>query len=96
MQPTNTQVERSLAALRLGAPAPPMASAGALVAERHDAGAAGAADVPDGLLERLERASGVRPERLEEARERMASGDEPSADDLADRMVGRLVCDRLR
>jgi hypothetical protein len=93
VQPTNTQVERSLAALRLGATATPAAPAAALLAERHDGDAA---DLPDGLLERLERASGVRPERLEEARERMACGDEPSADDLADRMVGRLVCDRLR
>jgi hypothetical protein len=93
VQPTNMQVERSLAALRLAAPAGSAVPAGALVADRHGAGAD---DLPDGLLERLERAPRVRPERLEEARERMAAGDEPSADDLADRMVGRLVCDRLR
>jgi hypothetical protein len=87
VQPTNTQVQRSLDALLHGS-----APAGAAVVGEAEA----PADLPAGLVERLQQSSGVRPDRCEEARERMAAGDEPSADDLADRMVGRLVCDRLR
>ena len=88
MQPTNTQVERSLAALRHGAPAD-----GEPIAREQEMRTA---DLPEGLVERIQDTPGVRLDRLAEARERMASGDEPTADDLADRMVGRLVCDRLR
>lgn len=53
-------------------------------------------EVPDGLLEQLEATPPVRPDRLAEARARLAVGDQPDADTLAKRMVGRLVCDRLR
>lgn len=53
-------------------------------------------ELPDGLIERIQQTPGVRLDRLAEARERMAAGDQPTADDLANRMVGRLVCDRLR
>ena len=42
------------------------------------------------------RLAAVRDDRLAEARERLETGEHPSADDLAGRMVGRLVCDRLR
>lgn len=52
--------------------------------------------VPDGLVERLAGAPAVRDDRLAEACERLETGEGPSADDLAGRMVGRLVCDRLR
>jgi hypothetical protein len=93
MQVTELQVQRSLAALTIEAvpgapggddpcPAAPM--------ENH------AADVPVGLLERLTEASPIRSDRLEGARRRLEHGDQPSAEALAQRMVGRLVCDRLR
>jgi hypothetical protein len=90
VQPTNTQVQRSLNALLHGAPP------GGDGADDEDRSVDASVDPPAGLVERLQRTSDVRPDRCEEARERMAAGDEPSADDLADRMVGRLVCDRLR
>ncbi|MBI2704234.1 MAG: hypothetical protein HYX32_02925 [Actinobacteria bacterium] len=90
MQPTDTQVQRSLAALR-DDEAP------------HDRFDLHEADqeltteqLPSGLVEQLERTPAVRPERLAEARLRLATGEVPTADDLASRMVGRLVCDRLR
>ena len=89
MQPTNTQVERSLDALREGAPE-------VTVVDPSDEGELRTTDLPDGLVERIQRTPGVRLDRLAEARERMATGDQPTADDLANRMVGRLVCDRLR
>jgi hypothetical protein len=88
VQPTNTQVERSLAALRHGA----HEDVDELAPEEE----LRTVDLPDGLVERIQQTPGVRLDRLAEARERMASGHAPSADDLADRMVGRLVCDRLR
>jgi hypothetical protein len=69
---------------------------GATATDQRPDDAGSATDLPAGLVERLQQSSSVRPDRCEEARERMAAGDEPSADDLADRMVGRLVCDRLR
>jgi hypothetical protein len=83
MQPTQTQVERSLEALRTPVDAT-MASANP------------SPDIPDSLLDALRGAPAVRADRLEQARQRLAAGEQPSADDLARRMVGRLVCDRLR
>jgi hypothetical protein len=89
MQPTDTQVQRSLAALREpGAP--------------HDSDLLVADDeltveqLPSGLVERIKSTPSVRADRLAEARERLETGEVPTADDLANRMVGRLVCDRLR
>jgi hypothetical protein len=38
----------------------------------------------------------MRDERLARARRRLATGEQPTAEALAQRMVGRLVCDRLR
>ncbi|HVN50313.1 MAG TPA: hypothetical protein VMT43_02715 [Acidimicrobiales bacterium] len=84
MQVTDLQVQHSLRALAERSPTP---SAPA----RSVAG-----EVPEGLVERLAEAPAVRDDRLAEARERLETGDQPSADDLAGRMVGRLVCDRLR
>lgn len=52
--------------------------------------------VPDGLLELLRDAPAMRLQAVADARMRLAGGVHPTADDLADRMVGRLVCDRLR
>ena len=85
MQPSETQVQKSLAAL-----------------QRPDKGVEGAgscggsADLPPGLLEGMARKPDVRPERVEAVRARLAEGAEPSAADIAHKLVGRLVCDRLR
>ncbi len=90
MQVTETQVQRSLRALE---------------ADEGDGGAAVATvaapdapveSLPAGLVERLTGSSAIRTDRLEEARRRLESGEQPSAEALAQRMVGRLVCDRLR
>jgi hypothetical protein len=84
MQVTELQVQRSLQALNAS---PPAARTTARTA---------ADDVPEGLVERLAVTPAVRDDRLAEACERLETGEQPSADDLAGRMVGRLVCDRLR
>ena len=89
MQPTELQVERSLAALRGGAEDLDGLTSAEL-ARRADG------SLPDGLLEQLEATPAVRPDRLAEARQRLAEGTQPDADALATKMVGRLVCDRLR
>jgi len=89
MQPTDHQVQRSLAALQAG----DHSRTQDLVPRR---GAVPRTDLPPGVLEMIEKAPAVRAERLEAARTHLAAGEVPSADDLADRMVGRLVCDRLR
>lgn len=85
MQLTEVQIERSLAALR-GDPVPAPSAT-----ERDDGPA-----VPDGLADALAGSPDVRPDRLAEARRRLARGEGPSDADLADRMIGRIVCDRLR
>ena len=84
MQPTDIQVQRSLAALEDGS---------------HDSGnddVPSPRDVPSGLVEELGAAPPLRPDRMLDARLRLEAGEEPTPDDLADRVVGRLVCDRLR
>ena len=53
-------------------------------------------DVPSEALRRLAGTPLLRRERLELARQRLFAADRPSAEDIADRLVGRLVCDRLR
>jgi hypothetical protein len=45
---------------------------------------------------RLASAPLLRPDHLARARERLATGAVLPADELANRMIGRLVCDRLR
>jgi hypothetical protein len=86
MQPTELQVQRSLQALNAddhgghGQPAPP---------DHGD-------DIPAGLVDVLARVAPVRPERVDAARRSLDTGEGPSAEALASRMVGRLVCDRLR
>jgi hypothetical protein len=84
MQVTEAQVQRSIHALTNddGHHEPP--------------GDARAGDVPAGLLEQLAQAAPLRDDRVAEVRRRMERGDQPSAEALAQRMVGRLVCDRLR
>lgn len=84
MQPTDQQVQRSLDALRRGG------SAGDDLPERR------LVDLPAAVLLQLGQDPPGRTERLERAMRRLAAGDAPSAQDLADRMIGRLVCDRLR
>lgn len=85
MQPTEIQVERSLQALQTEP-------------ETGVAGASGpdAPDLPAGLVELLATAPAVRLDRVVDARMRMEAEDQPSAEDLARRVVGRMVCDRLR
>lgn len=93
MQPTELQVQRSLEALRT-------ANAAGADGDGGPAEVEGPAevmiDVPTEVLRHLESQPAVRPDRLAEARERLAAGDQPTAEALAQRMVGRLVCDRLR
>lgn len=88
MQPTQIQVERSLEALRGGMSR--ASDQGTSPVERR------IDDVPAAVFEILDEAPSIRLDRLEQARRRLEAGEQPSADDLARRMVGRLVCDRLR
>ena len=94
MQPTDVQVARTLAALEDGI----ALHQGAVVSGRipRDTLELMLGELPEGLMAGLEEDDSVRPDRLAEARARIAQGDEPSSDELADRIVGRLVCDRLR
>ena len=87
MQPTRTQIERSLDALEQ------TETEG--VAE-SDLRSTLSRDIPAGLVERLAALRLMRVDRIAEARLRLEAGHGPTADDLADRLVGRLVCDRLR
>jgi len=89
MQVTEAQVQRSLEALKADdidedAPVSPA---------RFDAQST---ELPVGLVAQLTESSPIRSDRLEEVRRRLETGDQPSDEDLAQRMVGRLVCDRLR
>jgi hypothetical protein len=93
MQPTDVQVERTLAALQHPAPgAGPRRSSTGISRARLDGVLD---DLPEGLLEDLEDGPSLRPDRLEEARGRLEEGLAPTSDELASRIVGRLVCDRL-
>jgi hypothetical protein len=78
-------VEQSLRALERGDAIEPIDT---------DAPAHGAS--VEGLVQLLSNGSAVRLERMVDARMRLAAGMQPTDDDLASRMVGRLVCDRLR
>jgi hypothetical protein len=94
MQLTKGQVHQTLVALTVGQathpePAPPGTAPTDAVGEALSA-------LPAGLLADLERAVDIRVDRLDAARARLAHVEDLSADELADRIVGRLVCDRLR
>jgi hypothetical protein len=97
MQPTEQQVQRSLAALLItGAPH------GATNGDNEDQAdglhteLCWLDDVPTEVFTRMREAPALRPDRLEQARRRLECGEAPTAEDLAERMIGRLVCDRLR
>jgi hypothetical protein len=94
MQVTELQVQRSIEALMTDAAGDGTSSA----ADPQAGGSADAheVDVPAGLVEQLTESSSIRDDRLEGARRRLERGEQPSAEALAQRMVGRLVCDRLR
>ena len=83
MQVTELQVQRSLEALADPAKRP--------VSSPHDP-----SGLPVGLVERLSGPPAIRDDRVEEARHHLESDAPPTAEALAQRMVGRLVCDRLR
>jgi hypothetical protein len=96
MQPTELQVQRSLQALTEGSPDGPAAIPGAGEPVVDAPETDWLDGLPPGLVDRLRDLSEVRHDRLASARRRLATGDQPSAEALAQRMVGRLVCDRLR
>ena len=97
MQVSEVQVQRSLRALTgtgsEGATEGPAESA----AEGSTVPPSASGDpCPEGLVAALAAAPAVRDDRIAEARRRLEQGEEPSPEALAQRMVGRLVCDRLR
>ena len=85
MQVTDAQVAKTLESLSRGGPMPPRADArlrlDALLAE---------------AIARVNNLPTVRRERAEMARDRLRAEQLPSAEALADKLIGRLVCDRLR
>jgi hypothetical protein len=85
VQPTETQVQQSLRALEAGEPI-----------RGHTWYELPEPEPPAGITELLADVPAVRHERMVDARMRLAAGMHPTDDDLASRMVGRLVCDRLR
>ena len=83
MQVTELQVQRSIEALTGHERDPGV--------RLHDP-----SGLPVGLVERLSGTPAIRHDRVEEARHHLETDAAPSAEALAQRMVGRLVCDRLR
>ena len=100
MQVTELQVQRSLEALTEQEPQVVSAAMsrdeGSVAVTAVRAGGATGVARHD-LVEQLSQLPAVRDDRLEEARRRLETGERPSDEALAHRMVGRLVCDdRLR
>lgn len=91
VQPTEIQVQRSLHALQGDGFGTDHGATATLVDV-----ASTQAEVPVGLVDLLVEVPAVRLERVADARMRLVAGEQPTDDDLAGRMVGRLVCDRLR
>ena len=85
MQVTNTQVDKTLESLSRNGPTAPVVE-GPL---RLDA-------LLDEAITRVNDLPTVRRERAEMARDRLRAEQLPSAEALADKLIGRLVCDRLR
>jgi hypothetical protein len=52
--------------------------------------------VSSAVAERLSEMPAIRPEAIARARRHLEEGKHPSDDELAWRVIGRLVCDRLR
>jgi hypothetical protein len=100
MQVTELQVQRSLQALTNEVPVDPPAVRPSGEAHERPIEAAHQGhspdELPDGLVEQLTHASPIRDGRIDAVRRRLEAGERPSAEALAQRMVGRLVCDRLR
>jgi hypothetical protein len=99
MQVTELQVQRSLQALTgPGSHEDPGVDADAPSARPRADGPddPGTSTCPEGLVEHLSGTPAIRDDRLAAARRRLESGEQPSDEDVAQRMVGRLVCDRLR
>jgi hypothetical protein len=94
MQLTKDQFHQTLVALTVGRPAEPERTPPGAVPRNAVSKALRA--LPAGLLADLERTVDIRSDRLDAARARLLHVDDLSADELADRIVGRLVCDRLR
>jgi hypothetical protein len=97
MTPTNRQVEYTLAALQNTPTRPPINTA---IAPLHlAANHSGLDQLPDGLLDRLTLLEHEIPGRhdfLVKVSDRLEHGDRPTSDQLASRIVARMVCDRLR
>lgn len=90
MRPTQAQVTRSLAALN---------GAGQRTLDGRfgqESGVANGEDVSAEVIRALRETPEIRSDLLEEARGRLRAGERPSADALADSMLGRFICDRLR
>jgi hypothetical protein len=83
VQPTQVQVDASLAALQVAVDIEPRSDT-----EPNE--------VPAAVVAYLSSLAPVRADRVAEVRRRLAEASPPSDDELAARMVGRLVCDRLR
>ena len=82
MQVTQDQVRRSIVALRARVPSMPVATPRGVV--------------PSDALDRVSSLPDIRQERVSEALARLAAGCGPTDEELADRVIGRMVCDRLR
>ena len=82
MQVTQDQVRRSMLALRARVP---VVSA---TTPRPT--------VPSDALDRVSKLPEIRQERVDRALARLAAGRGPTNQELADQVIGRMVCDRLR
>jgi hypothetical protein len=99
MQVTELQVQRSIEALIDHGHDPERAGDQAVVPSRDSMGGSPDGDarrLPDGLVALLVESPSIRDDRVEQARRQLEMHPAPTAEALAQRMVGRLVCDRLR
>ena len=97
MQPTEQQVQRSLEALLMhGARDGAVHAGGGDQRDGRPTELCRLDDVPTEVFVRMRDVPALRSDRLEQARRRLECGDTPTAEDLAERMIGRLLCDRLR
>ncbi|GIU85303.1 MAG: hypothetical protein KatS3mg008_2078 [Acidimicrobiales bacterium] len=89
MQPTEAQVQKSLEALEREGGLP---LRGDCVPRRER----DPNDLPPGLVEFLENAPPLRLDRMADAKRRLVAGALPSEEEIAGKIVGRWICDRLR